>query len=269
MSRAASFRTILCALALSLVLFSGCASRRQRQEEAKILDAEVLYKKGIAEISRGNFRKARIFLDRIQYTPENRTNLEPRVRLALADVAFYTGDDVSLIDARSKYVDFVTLYGDHSRAPYAQLQAGVCSLKQVSHPMRDQNQTIVAMQDLREVERRYPGSPLVPAAGYLLRKAEGNLAEHDYQVGRFYFKRKAYLAATDRFRSVLDRYPRYTGRERVYFYLGQALLRMNNDAEGRIYLDKLVNDYPDSEYVDEARRLLSNVNSSEKASRKG
>ncbi len=223
----------------------------------------------MAEISLGNVRKARIFLDRIQYTPDNRTSLEPRVRLALADVAFYSGDEVSLIDARAKYVDFVTLYADHPRAPYSQLQAGVCSLRQVSHPMRDQNQTLLAMQDLREVERRYPASPLARAARGLLGTAEGNLAEHDYQVGRFYFKKKAYLAATDRFRSVLEAYPRYSGRESVYFYLGQALLRMNNDSEGRIYLDKLVTDYPRGEYVEEAKRLLSQVTSTGKGSKKG
>lgn len=266
-------RTILLAIAVALVvaavLAQGCASRRQRAEDAKILDAEALYRKGVREISLGNLRRARVFLDRIQYTAENRTNLEPKVRLALADVAFYTGDDLSLIDARAKYVDFVTLYGDHPRAPYAQLQAGVCSLKQVSRPMRDQSQTLVAMQDLREVERRYPLSPFVRAARDLLSKAESNLAEHDYRVGLFYLKRKAYLAAADRFRWVLDHYPTYTRKESVYFHLGQSLLELDNVAEAKIYLDKIVRDYPEGEYAVEARRLLARANGSETGSKRG
>ncbi len=260
---------LLCVLVV-VAAFPGCAARKHRKaEEAKIVGAQALYEAGMAQMARGNLRRAKVFLERIQYTSENRKDLEPLVRLAFADLAFYAGDDVSLIDARSKYLDFVTLYGDHPRAPYAQFQAGVCSLKQVNHPMRDQSQTLVAIQDLREVERRYPNSPYVHAAADLLDRAEANLAEHDYQVGRFYFKKRAYLAAADRFRSLLDKYPRFRGKERVYFYLGQALLRMNNDTEGRIYLDKLVTDYPNGEYTEEAKRLLAHANSGEKGSKKG
>lgn len=259
---------LLCLLAWATL--PGCAHRKQgKNDEAMLLPADVLYHKAEQEIVQGNYRKAKTYLERIQYTSENRKGLEPLVRLALADLAFYGGDSIALIEARSKYLDFVTLYGDHPRAPYAQLQAGVCSLKQVSHPMRDQSQTQTAIADLKEVERRYPGSPYVRAAADFMDRAEANLAEHDVLVGRFYFKRRAYLAASERFRSVLQRYPRYTGKERVYFYLGQALLRMNNDTEGRIYLDKLVADYPNGEFTEEAKRLLAHASPAEKGSRKG
>jgi len=75
-------------------------------------------------------------------------------------------------------------------------------------------------------------------------------------VGRFYLKRKKYLAAADRFRGVLEHYPHYDEIDKVYLHLGQALLRSNNEAEARVYLDKLVTDYPDGRYAEEARKAL-------------
>lgn len=245
---------------------AGCAARRARSEaDARIVDPAVLFSKGSDAIADGNYHRAKTFLDRIQYSPEGRAGLEPLVRLALADMAFYTGDDISLIDARSKYLDFVTMYGDHPKAPYAQLQAGLCSLEQTSHPSRDQSQTLVAINDLREVERRYPGSPLVRAAVDLIDRAEASLAEHDFLVGRFYSRRKAWMAASERYRSILDRYPRYREKEKLYFYLGEALLRMNNDAEGRLYLGKLLEDYPEGRFAADAKRALGRDAESEPA----
>ncbi len=214
------------------------------------------YERALEEIGRRHLTKAKSLLEAVQFTAENRAELEPEVRLALADVLFYTGDDYSLIEARSKYLEFVTLYGDHPRAAYAQFQTGMCSFRQVGHPTRDQGQTRIAIEDLLEIERRWPGSPYARAARGMVAAAERNLAEHEYEVGRFYARRKAYLAAADRFRGILDRYPSYPEKEKIYFELGRVLILGKNRAEGSIYLDKLLADYPGGRYASEARRYL-------------
>jgi outer membrane protein assembly factor BamD len=243
-----------------VILLGGasCASRRnKRQESVQHLSAEALYGRATQEIAQRDLRKARLDLERVQFTAENRPKLEPLVRLSLADATFYGGDDISLIEARSKYLDFVTLYGDHKKAPYAQFQAGVCSLRQARDPSKDQAQTQTAIADFREVRRRFPDSPYAHAAAEMIDEAEKSMAEHEFLVGYFYYKRKAYTAATERFRGVMEQYPRYREREKLYFYMGQALIAGNNDAEGRIYLDKLLTDYPDSEYAEEAKKILA------------
>jgi len=268
MSRRAAVPFVV--LLLAAFVATGCAARRERSRaEARIIDPAELYRRGMDEIAKGRYTRAKTFLDRIQYSPEGRVGLEPLVRLALADVAFYTGDDLSLIDARSKYLDFVTLYGDHPKAPYAQVQAGICSLEQANSPSRDQSQTRVAINDLREVERRYPQSPYARAAADLIVRAESNLAEHDFLVGRFYFKRKAWLSASERFRGILDRYPNFGGKEKVYYELGQTLLRMNNRTEAELYLGRLVDDYPNGRYAAEAKRLLGRSEDADGTAKKG
>lgn len=218
---------------------------------------EEAYRRGLELIQQRDLNKAVKMLSTIDYyEAENRQQLEPLVRMATADATFYQGTDIALIDARALYQDFVTLYGDHPLAPYAQFQSGMCILKRVSHPSKDQSQTFEAIDDLQEVGRRWPGSVFARAADSMVIVAETNLARHEIGVGRFYLKRKKYTAAVERFRKVLDEFPEFADLETVYFYLGRSLLSSNNEAEGRIYLDKLLTDYPQGRYAEEARAIL-------------
>ena len=77
----------------------------------------------------------------------------------------------------------------------------MCSLLQVRHPTRDQTLTFEALKDLRDVIRRYPTSPYSGAARDMIALAETNLASHELSVGRFYFKKKAWTASTNRFQT--------------------------------------------------------------------
>jgi len=242
-------------LALAVAL-PGCASKKKLNEPLGVVAAPAVYREGMAALQRHELKRAKTLLEQISYAPDERERLEPLVRLAIADVTFYDRYGVSLIDARSLYLDFVALYGDHPLAPYAQFQAGVCSLLQVARPSKDQTETRQAIRDLRVAERRFPNSAFAEAARTMMRQAQNNLAEHEFMVGKFYLNRKAPLAAVNRFQGILELYPHYSEKDKLYLYLGQALLKLDNDLEARIYLDKLVTDFPDGQYVDEALKEL-------------
>jgi outer membrane protein assembly factor BamD len=238
----------------------ACGKRKQEnsvEDDRAFLPAEALYQRGVAKLAEDNLRRAREDLERIVFTPENLQILEPLVKLRLADVTFYKSDSLSLIDARSKYLDFVTLHGDHPLAPYAQFQAGICSLKQVSSPTKDQSQTHTALSEFREVLRRYPLSSYASAAKSIIVEAEGYLADHEFVIGQFYYKKKIYRAAATRFRTILDRYASFAEKEKVYLYIGKSLMLSAKEIEGRSYLERVAQDYPDSEYARQASKFLT------------
>ena len=254
-----SRRSIVLAWVVVLVLAApGCAKRKQRRQELRLLStAEETYAYALNALEAREFRRAKQLFQRVEFTVENRRRLEPLVRLGIADVTYYQADSLSLIEARALYQDFVTLYGDHPQAAYAQLQAGLCSLAQVNHPSRDQSQTLVAIGDLREVIDRYPSSPYVPIARLKIREAQSRLAEHDYLIGRFYIKKKAFQAAVERLRGILNEYPDFAEKDKVYYWLGSTMVRADNAVEGRLYLEKLLADYPASDYAKKARQALA------------
>lgn len=250
------------ALVLGLALVtggSGCAARKARianQATGMLAAAPALAEVGTA-MSLHQLRKAKTLLQKIQFTQAERPTYEPLVRLALADSTYYLGDDLSLIEARSKYLDFVTLYGDHPKAPYAQFQAGMCSVKQIYSASRDQAQTQIAIDDFKEVEKRWPSSAYARAARQFIGKGQDGLAEHEFIVASFYRKRKAYGAASDRFTGLIEKFPAYRQKDKVYYWLGRTLMEAAKPDEGRVWLDQVLNEYPRGKYAAMAKALLA------------
>ena len=251
-------RALAVALLLPLVASTavGCAKGKKKEASPQFLSATEIYDQAKRELEEDDLRQAQSLLEQITYSTDDRAELEPLVRLSIADATFYQDYGVALIDARSLYQDFVALYADHALAPYAQFQAGVCSLKQVVHPSRDQAQTHQAIADLSVVAERWPSSTYAEAARSMIRSAEHNLAEHEFMVGKFYLHRKTPAAAVSRFESILDRYPHYDELDKIYYHLGEAELALGNDVEARIWLDKVVKDFPHGPFYDEAVKVL-------------
>lgn len=257
-------------LSLSL-LFGGCAGKKKKQAAAEEQDASIgstsavaTYEHGMGYLTQHSLRQAKIQLESIEYEPGSdiRGQIEPLTRVGLADVTYYGGSSLAFIDARNLYLDFVTLYGDHPLAPYAQTQVGLCSLKQVNHPTRDQSQTLQAIADLEQVLRRWPDSPFAVAAAGFRRTARSNLAEAEYSIGRFYLKRKAYSAAIERFRQIMDGYPDFIEIEKVKYNLGKTLVVGGDSVEGRLILDQLVVLNPNGPYAAPARKVLESAGGS-------
>ncbi len=236
---------------------TGCATKKSAKQTAEVLSAEQTLTQVETAMARHQLRKAKTLLQKIQFTQSERPTYEPLVRLSLADSTYYLGDDLSLIEARSKYLDFVTLYGDHPKAPYAQFQAGMCSVKQIYSATRDQAQTQVAIDDFKEVDKRWPSSPFARAARQFIGKGQDGLAEHEFIIGNFYWRKRAYEAATQRFTALLQKYPAYRQKDKVYYWLGRTLMDARSPDEGRVWLDQVLNDYPRSKYAKPAKDLLA------------
>jgi outer membrane protein assembly factor BamD len=259
LKRALGFRvTVLAAIGLAAIGGTGC-KKKKANTVGELLRADLAYRRGMEEFSKRNLPEAVASFGRIQYGPETLEEFEPLTRLGMADATFYQGTQISLIDARSLYLDFVTLYGTHPLAPYALTQAGLCSLGQVNHPTKDQSQTYQALMDLQEVMRRYPDSWFAGAAEGLTEEARSHLAESEFMVGRFYMKRKKFLAALERFRTILDDYPEFGETEKVLYHVARSLFKLDNEERARIYLSQLLADYPGGPYDDPARKLLAKL----------
>ena len=61
----------------------------------------------------------------------------------------------------------------------------------------------------------------------------------------------------ERFNRILESYPDYVDMDKVLFFMGRTLSRMESYARAEIYLGQLLRDHPESEYVKPARKLLA------------
>lgn len=242
---------------LALVLSpAACTSARKVKPKPPPTPNQVLYERARSLIDARRFERARESLTQIGTKEVQSPALDPLVKIALADSYFYQPGIANLIEAQSRYTQFLAFYPSNPRVGYAQFQVAMCYFKQSPQPHHDQTYTRKAMEEFEKVRKIDPNGHYVRASNLMRDRCLDKLADHDFQVGLFYFKRKAYDGVVSRFRELLDTYPRYERSDRIYYYLGLALVRSGEAAEGRIYLEKVQRDFPESRFARKARGNL-------------
>ena len=58
---------------------------------------------------------------------------------------------------------------------------------------------------------------------------------------------------------LIDTYPNYTDRAGAFYDLGNALARLGRNGEARLYFERVLTEFPKSDYAEPARRRLSEI----------
>jgi outer membrane protein assembly factor BamD len=139
------------------------------------------------------------------------------------------------------------------------LQIAMVSYQQMERPDRDQQKTTEALQKFDEMLRAYPKSALRPEAEKRRQDVLDRLAKHEHIVARFYMKRKQYNAAMLRLNGIVEQYPNYRDKDAVFFDLGTSLAAMGRKAEARLYFERVLSEFPKSEYAERAKKKLGSL----------
>jgi outer membrane protein assembly factor BamD len=245
---------------LCLLLFAaGCGGTRDVTPANTANPDRFLYERGQAAL------KERKWLDAREYFRQVVDNypgspLRPDAKLALGDTYLGEKSAESLVSADNEYREFLTFYPTHPRADYAQFKLAMSFFEQMRPPDRDQTATRDTLQELQLFFTRYPNSPMMPEARQKWREARDRLSDHNFEVGRLYFRMRVDAGAASRLLEVLKEDPEYTRRDGVYYYLAELFLRADNKAEAIPYYKRLVTEFTGSEYLEQARKRLQELN---------
>lgn len=226
--------------------------------ELVALSKEQAFQKGEEQYAKKKWARARTFYSHVY---ENHPNdpLGRRSLLRVADTYFQQNDPINLVEAQYKYRDFINRYPTSDQADYAMLQIAMVSHKQMERPDRDQQKTREAAEKLNEMIRAHPRSPYRPEAEKRLQEAMDRLGQHELIVARFYMKRGSYAAAIQRLNYLIEAYPAFSERDAAFFELGTALAEAGRGGEARLYYERVVTEFPDSEYAERAKRRLEQM----------
>jgi outer membrane protein assembly factor BamD (BamD/ComL family) len=101
-----------------------------------------------------------------------------------------------------------------------------------------------------------PGKPMERPRNPAMETA----ARHNLDVARWYLvKRKAYEGARDRLQEIIDTYPDFSRMDEVVFLMGEAHLKLKKNEKASDYYNKLLKDYPGSEFAKKARERLDEM----------
>ena len=251
--RRAGIATLLFALGTA----SACATHPRNAVPAGTSQPDkFLFDRGNEALKEKKWLTAREFFKQVVET-YTQSPVRPDAKLGLADT--YLGENTAeaLVLAINEYTEFLSFYPTNKRADYAQYKLGMAHFKQMRAAQRDQTETKETIKAFEAFVDRYPDSELMNEVKSKLRQARDRLKDSDYQVGFYYYRARWYPGSIDRFKTLLKEDPEYTHRDAVYFYLGESLVKVKLEAEALPYYERLVKEFEQSEYLEEARKRIA------------
>jgi outer membrane protein assembly factor BamD len=187
-----------------LLLLSGCALLGFEKEEPE-KSPEELMRDGMSDFRDGDYADAaksfQNLKDRYPYS-----KLAVQAELNLADALFKREEFEAALEA---YREFERLHPKNQSIPYVIYQQGMCYFARMNTIDRDNTNTKNALNEFERLKRTFPTHPYSLQAERKMRACYINLAEHEYYVGTFYFKKGHYKAALKRFEYLIKNYPDY------------------------------------------------------------
>jgi outer membrane protein assembly factor BamD len=221
-------RWLVIAVVLALVFSLAACSNKKVSNPIANIDSKqpdkVLFDRATEAMKHNQFDVARMSLQTLINTYPD-SEYVARAKLGIADSWYAEGGSTGLAQARAEYEDFKTFFPNMAEAAEAQMKIANIEFQQMEKPDRDYTHAKRAEDEYRNMLLQYPDSKLVPEAKERLRQVQEVLADGEFEVGRFYYMRPAYLAAIARLQSLVDTYPLFSGASEALFMLGDAYQR--------------------------------------------
>jgi outer membrane protein assembly factor BamD len=256
------FRTVVIVSA-ALALASGCARRVAYDnpiDSDSLQPDKLLFDKAIEDIEKSRFQTARLTLQTLMNTYDTSEYLA-KSKLAIADSWMREGGTHALAQAEAEYKDFILFYPTMEESAEAQMKICRIHYRQMEKPDRDPGQALRTEDECRNLVLQFPNSRFVPEVEQMLRDAQQVLADGEFRVGEFYYKKGSYPSAANRLDAMVNQYPLYSGADLALWLSGNAYARLgtrfrNNAVES---YQRIVRDYPLSRYADGAKAELASL----------
>jgi outer membrane protein assembly factor BamD len=204
------------------IFMVGCAGKKIEKT------AQELAEEGSRHFEAENYAKAIESYKRLKdwypYSP-----LAREAQLRVADSRFHLGEYEEAIFG---YEQFENLYPNDPKIPYILYQIGLSHYERIRSIDRTQVPARNALDTFERLRSRFPASDYAQKAGPMIEECIENLANHEFYIGRFYYKAGRYKAAANRFRKVIDLYPDHLEiQKEAADYLAMAETRLAGQDE--------------------------------------
>jgi outer membrane protein assembly factor BamD len=236
-------RVILCLI----IFLSGCAGlETENSSPAELLKAG----KGYLRVK--NYEDARNVLNQIlEEAPDSRERI---MALRLISDSYYKEE---LFDeAKLSYRKFRELYPANKYADHALYYQAMSDFRQIDIAFRDQSRTHNALEEFNQLVADFPKSPFTKKAIPKIKKCTESIARNLLEIGKYYFRTQAFQAAINRFKNLLENYPKQKFVDEAIFLIAESYYREQNFKTAKKFYIRLLKKYPNSEFAQDTRKRL-------------
>ena len=238
----------------ALVLFAAlgaCSGDDELPYDERPVDQ--IYNKAMDELADGSYKKAARQFDEVE-RQHPYSSWARRAALMSAYSRYQINEYDDAIIACQRYIQ---LHPGSKDVVYAYYLIAISYYEQISDVGRDQQMTGKALDALKDVIQRFPESEYARDARLKYDLTRDHLAGKEMEIGRYYLKRHEFVAAINRFRTVIVTYQTTTHAPEALERLTEAYVSLGIKTEAQTAAAILGYNYPGSDWYEDAYDLLA------------
>jgi outer membrane protein assembly factor BamD len=237
-------------ISFTLFLILGCAKKGIKTIEG---DPEPLYRQGLTRFNKRDYSEALKRFEQLKSSFPDSPPFTVWAELKIGDCHFFKKEYVEAIAA---YEEFKKVHPAHEEIPYVQYQIGMAYFKQMVSLDRDQTFTQKALSNFEYLIANYPPSLFTKKAEEKVDICRKRLADHEFYIGNYYYKKGKFKAASVRFQGLIEKFPKMPKEDKTLFLLGKSYFELDQWEKAIEPFTKMMNEYPKSPYYKEAKAIL-------------
>ena len=237
---------------LIILLCLSCS--KKEMEKSKInevnLESQMIeaYEEGLKELKAGDviyaakkFNEAEILFPQSEYAPKS---------ALMAAYSYYSQNYYG--DAIAELIRFLRVYPNHKDIAYAEYLLGLCYYEQIVDEKKDLQSIVNAKKTFRNLISKYPESEFATDATFKIDLINEVLAGKEMFIGRYYFDKKKWIPAINRFRIVVDNYETTIYVEEAIHRLVEIYYILGIETEAKKYANLLGYNYQSSQWYEKS-----------------
>ena len=231
---------------------TGCARNRTKGDIPYVArDVGTLYTAAKKRLDNKEYKLAAALFDEVER--QHPYSVWARRAQLMSAFSYYLAHDYTASIQSAQR--FISVHPGNRDAAYAYYLVALGYYEQISDVTRDQKITQQALDALGELTRRYPNTRYAADARLKIDLVRDHLAGKEMEIGRFYETRGQWLAATMRFRKVVDDYQTTTHAPEALMRLTETYLALGVPDEARKAAAVLGANYPGTQWYSRAYKL--------------
>ena len=180
----------------------------------------------------------------------------PRAAL-MAAYSYYTQDYYE--NAIAELERFIRIYPYYKNLDYAYYLMGLCYYEQIIDEKKDLKTIIKAKENFVFITKNFPNTEYALDADFKIDLINDTLASKEMYIGRYYFKKKKWISAINRFRTVVDEYETTIYTEEALHRLVEIYYTIGLKEEAKKYAKLLGYNYQSSKWYEKSYAVFNKM----------
>ena len=243
-------------LLFSVLIFASCSKDEARKTiiKEKSLELQVLesYQEGIDYLKDGDalyaaakFNEAELLFPQSEWAPKS---------ALMAAYAYYSQD--YLKDAVAELDRFLKVYPKHKNLDYVYYLLAISYYEQIVDEKKDLQSIIKAKYYFEIVTKDYPKTSYAIDSEFKIDLINDLIAAKEMYIGRYYFKKKKWISAINRFKTVVEDYETTIYAEEALHRLVEVHYIIGLKDEAKKYAKLLGYNYQSSKWYENSYSLF-------------